>query len=144
MRDQLKRIWARVGHRGAFLALLGCYDISFGVYLYVGAPILHPLLISERTWGIVWIVAGAFLFTGVPVRRDGFQFAVTVFIKVAWAFEYLRLVFVASLPYQWARAGYWLGFALLVLTVSAWPECSRVAALAEAAEMIVRAENGPT
>ena len=144
MRDRLKQTWARVGHRGMFLALLGCYDVFFGIYLTGGAAILHPLLLPERTWGIVWIITGAFLFTGVPARRDRFQFAGAVFIKAAWALEYLRLMLITSLPYQWARAAYWLCFALLVLTVSAWPEPKPPVIIDPASSdaIIARARNG--
>jgi len=144
MRDRLKQTWARVGYRGAFLALLGCYDVFFGIYLTGGAAILHPLLLPEQTWGIIWIITGAFLFTGVPGRHDRFQFAGAVFIKAAWALEYLRLMLITSLPYQWARAAYWLCFALLVLTVSAWPEPERSGIIDPAASdaIIARARNG--
>jgi hypothetical protein len=140
----LRKLRARAGYPGAFLALLGCYDVFFGIYLYAGAAILHSLLLPERTWGIIWIITGAFLFTGVPVRHDRFQFAVAVFIKAAWALEYLRLALITSLPYQWARAAYWLCFALLVLIVSAWPEPERTGIIDPASSdaIIARARKG--
>ena len=141
MRDLVKIIWAHVGYRGTFLLLLGGYDIFFGLYLYGGGSILHALLISEKTWGITWITVGVILLTGVPFREDRIQFAAGVFIKTAWALEYVRLAFITSLPYLWARAAYWIGFALIVLLVSAWPEHKPRRIAVEVDDVITRAEN---
>jgi lysylphosphatidylglycerol synthetase-like protein (DUF2156 family) len=128
---------ARVGHRGLFLATLGLYDLFFGVYLAAGGNLEHHLLLNGRVWGWIWIVTALALFAGALVRRDRLFFAAAVFIKTAWALEYVRLTFTVE-THVWPRAAFWFAFALLVLGVSAWPEPGLRPAIAE--EAVTRAE----
>ena len=109
------------GHRGAFLAALGVYDLFFGLYLVRGGPLLAPLLLPEDAWGWCWIGTGILLACGAALRRDGLLFALAVFVKTAWALEYFRLQFQHH-PDQWIRGCYFLALAAVVVAVAAWPE----------------------
>jgi lysylphosphatidylglycerol synthetase-like protein (DUF2156 family) len=131
------RLRARVGHRGLFLATLGLYDLFFGWYLASGGNLEHQLLLNHRAWGWIWIGTAIALFCGAFTRRDRLYFAWAVFIKTAWALEYVRLTFTAE-THVWPRAAYWLALALLVTVVSAWPEPRLRPAIAE--EAVTRAE----
>ena len=115
------RAWRRLGHRGLFLVLLGVYDLFFGLYLIRGGALIAPTLLPEDAWGWAWITTGTLLIAGGTRDRDGWAFALAVFVKTAWALESFRLQFQHH-PDQWIRGCYFLALALVVLAVSSWPE----------------------
>lgn len=116
----------RTGYRGAFLACLGVYDLFYGLYLAVGAPIQHEPLIPEEAWGIVWMACGLFLMIGAFVRHDALFFAAAILIKLVWGLEFLRLDLLAHIPYDWVRCCYWLAFAGAIIVAAYWPEHIRL------------------
>ena len=113
----------RLGYRGTFLALLGIYDLFFGVFL-LGGQLQHSLLLPQPAWGTVWMVSGVVLILGgfLPLRWDTPFFAWGVLVKAAWAFEYFWLFAHAGIAFDWARGCYFLSLAVLVMLVSSWPE----------------------
>jgi len=119
------RLWAwlrrRAGHRGLALAILAAFDLARGAYLLAGAP-EHTLSFPQAWWGVIWAACGLFLLTGVPARRDRWQFAAAVLVKTAWALEYARAALASSLAYDWARTAEWLALAALVIAIAGWPE----------------------
>jgi hypothetical protein len=117
----MRGVYARIGHRGAFLAALGVSDMFFGWYLLRGAPLEHALFLPERWWGAAWVACGAALAVAAVMDRDSWAFAVAVFVKCAWAMELFRQAWL-GVPYDWTRGGYYLGLAVLVVAVSGWPE----------------------
>ena len=121
LRQAREAAWARAGHRGVFLALLGCYDIFFGWYLAAGGALQFPTVIPVMAWGIIWLTAGALLACGAAVKRDAPFFALAACLKTAWALEFFRLQAEHG-GLEWIRGAYWLALALIVLAVSAWPE----------------------
>lgn len=131
-----RAVLSRIGHRGLFLMTLGLFDVFFGMFLITGGKLQFSLELSTLAWGWIWAGVGAFLVIGAFVAKDAVFFAVAVFLKVAWALEYIRLAFVFDTR-NWTRAAYWVMFAALVLVASAWPE-PRVRASAE--EVVTRAK----
>ena len=118
----VRRAARRAGFRGGFLAIFGVFDLFYGLYLALGAPVEHDLLFGERIWGYAWMAVGVFLLTA-PLSRDGrWQFSAAAGLKMAWAMEYLRLAIFEQVPYNWIRTCYWSALALLILLVSFWPE----------------------
>ena len=99
---------------------LGLYDIFFGVYLRDRRIPKQPRPRPGRG-GWIWVGCGVFLILGMATRRDRIWFAAAALIKTAWALEYINATMNQDV-YQWPRAAYWLMFAVLVVSVSAWPE----------------------
>jgi hypothetical protein len=132
-----QKVLGRVGHRGLFLIALGLFDIFYGLYLVLGGQLQFPLQLSNQFWGWAWTGVGAALVIGAFMRRDAPFFALAVFIKTAWALEFVRLTFISD-KLQWPRAASWGCFAILVLIASAWPEPRMVPRSEEA---VTRAES---
>jgi hypothetical protein len=121
IRARLRPAARQVGHRGAFLILLGIFDIFYGAYLAAGGSLGHSLLLPERPWGWAWIGTGALLILGGTRRRDGWFFCLAAFLKLIWAGEYFRAQSLGQ-ALQWTRGAYFLAFGLIVLVISSWPE----------------------
>ena len=106
------------GHRGAFLAALGVYDLFFGLYLVRGGPLLAPLC-CPRTRGAGAGSAPDTAACGAALRRDGLRLARAVFVQTAWALEY-------PAQFQHHRTsgpgGAAPGAGCVVVAVAAWPE----------------------
>jgi hypothetical protein len=110
------------GRRGAFLAVLGVYDLFYGWFLFAGGALQRAPLLGEHTWGIIWLVTGVVLVAGSSIRRhDRLFFTAASLVKTAWAAEFLRLALI-GVPYDWARTGYWAAFAALVIVAAGWPD----------------------
>lgn len=127
-----RAVLSRIGHRGLFLMTLGLFDVFFGMFLITGGRFQFSLELSAIAWGWIWAGVGVFLVIGAFAAKDAVFFAVAVFLKVAWALEYVRLTFVFDVR-DWTRAAYWTMFAILVLVASAWPESRPVVPAEDAA-----------
>jgi len=123
----------RIGRRGLSLAVLGLMDLFFGLYLLLGGRLEYPLQLTNTQWGWAWTVIGAFLLAGAAVRRDAPWFAAAVFVKAAWAAEFVRLAFISEAG-QWPRAVFWCMLAALVLVIASWPEAPRGGTVVQRAE----------
>ena len=119
-----RRLWSRLGYRGAFLWSIAAFDVFFGWYLAAGGNMQYQLFVSERVWGVVFLSVAAVLLAGGLVRMDAAFFALPAFLKTAWAMEYFRFQFEHPDSLQWTRGAYFLVLALIVLVVSHWPEPS--------------------
>ena len=124
MRMALSKIVYKVGHRGTFLLALALFDFLFGYSIFSqpgpaqGLDFIFPL----HFWGVAWVVCGALILTGVPVRRDYFAFTVATAIKIVWSVLYIHAWVFETYPRGWVSALIWLLFALLVVIISSWPE----------------------
>src|ERR1700747_731043 len=89
---RIRNVVYRVGHRGTFLLFLAIFDFLFGYSLYTepGPAASLNFFFPLHIWGIVWIVAGTILLSGVAVRRDYVQFTAATLIKAIWAVLYIR------------------------------------------------------
>jgi len=126
VRQLTQRIWARTGRRGTFLLITGTADILVGTYLLATGlpPAPYDLAIRQAIWGGIWIAVGVLLFTGAFTRRDRWQFATAVFLKMAWALEFARLA-IDDGGWLWLVTAAWIMVAAAVLLVSSWPEPDR-------------------
>jgi hypothetical protein len=114
----------RFSHRGAFLMLVGIYDVFYSLYLLANGSLQAVAGLSEYAWGIIWLTTGVVLILGSTIvwrkkRFDGVFFALAIGIKVAWAMQYFRLEQLRY-PLEWIRGAYFLIFALIVLLASSW------------------------
>ena len=114
-------LWRHAGYRGMFLLLLAAFDVFYGLYLVLGAPLQFAPLIPERAWGIIWLAVAAALAEGALLGERRWHFALAVALKTAWAMEFFRLQHLHG-SLEWTRGGYFLALAGLVLLASAWPE----------------------
>jgi hypothetical protein len=119
IRRWCRTLGRRFGYRGAFLLLLGIYDIFFGIFLVRGALIGHELYIPEKWWGVIWIVIGIALLAGSLIKHNQLFFALAVRIKMTWALEYFNPKDAGT---QWTRGVYTLALAGIVVLIASWPE----------------------
>jgi len=120
-RDAAVRLRRRTGFRGAFLILLGTFDAFYGWYLVTMGSLEYPLLIPERTWGIIWLAIGVILAAGSQTIADRWFYTLATALKIAWAAEFFRIQYVHD-GGQWTRGAYFLALGLIVVLVSSWPE----------------------
>lgn len=119
----MKAIWDRIGRRGAFLAFLAILDIVYGYSLFVQpGPLPLDLILSAKSWSIVWLVVGVICASGVFLRQDWPQYTVASAMKAAWGALFLDLWLVHGYPRGWASAIVWLSFAATVALIGSWPE----------------------
>jgi hypothetical protein len=126
----------RIGRRGTVLLTAGVADIVYGIALLrpTAAPELSwwPASVGQlggvplHVWGVVWIVAGVFVLTGVSRRRtDWPQYAVEVGLTAGWAFEAAVYSF-ATRPFDvWGPVVVYTALALILVIVSGWEEPRR-------------------
>jgi hypothetical protein len=133
------KIWNRLGFRGAFLALLGLFDVFYGLSLLVGGLVQVAFPLGIHTWGWIWIGTGFFLMTGSLVKTDRWQFGWAVFVKILWAMTFFYMEIIYTIPWDWLRGLYWGIAGIIILLISAWPEPVKYI---ENDDIIARAENG--
>lgn len=121
LKTRLRATCRALGHRGGFLVLLGAYDLFFGSYLIAGGPLIAATLLSEHAWGWIWLTVGTALIIGGTRQKDQWFYALSAFLKCAWAAEFFRLELLGYHG-QWLRGCYYLAFALIVVVVASWPE----------------------
>lgn len=119
-----KWIARRAGRRGAFLAFLAILDwcVGFSLYATEAPQRLQDLWLPWQAWGIIWLVMGCICASGVFVRHDRIQFALSAMFKVAWGLLYLNVWLVQDVPRGWVSVVIWLSFAATVFLISGWPE----------------------
>lgn len=129
-----------IGRRGAVLILLACVDIAYGTAMIISRPVTMRYAptwwpaslgvlagVSVRIWGIVWVVVGLFLITGIFRIWRGFhgarwQFATEVALKSWWALAAFWHWWKFPSPGGWGPAATYLGVAGLVILVTGWQE----------------------
>jgi hypothetical protein len=129
----LRRARARLGRRGAVLALKGLMATLYG-YGQLIQPIpdrsgLHLLLhlMPLHGWAIAWICAGAVALTCAPMGqgKDWPGFTAVWLISVPWSLTYLASWWpLGDNPRGWITAAIFGAFGLVCLTVVGWPEPS--------------------
>jgi hypothetical protein len=126
------RLRARIGRRGALLAVVAGVDVAYGTALATtswtfraGAPGWWPAALGGmfgvpvQEWGLLWIVVGLFLLTGVPRRMpDWPHFAVAIALWSWWAFA--AVVYGAA--GTWGPGAIYAGMVLLVLIAAGWED----------------------
>ena len=115
----------KIGFRGSFLLFLSILDVVYGTAILQisnHSPLAHLFTISTQAVGIVWIVVGVYLLTGVFVRNDRFQFAVAAMLKSIWCLEFIHIWIDNRIPNAWQSVAVWGAFAAVTILISFWPE----------------------
>lgn len=79
------------------------------------------LVLSQTAWAWWWIGMAPVNLVGAFVARDRMFFALSGFLKTAWAAAWLGAYF-EGFPRAWVSAAIWGSFAAVVLLISTWPE----------------------
>jgi hypothetical protein len=129
------RVLARIGRRGAMLVVLSVIDIVYGLAMFLTdlvfyaepqwwpASIYSMFGLSVGIWGVVWMVVGAFLLTGIPKHiPDSIHFGAAVALWVWWAFAAMVYYFTTFSPGTWGPAAVYAGFSLLILIAAGWED----------------------
>lgn len=126
---ELDRTWFKhePGRRGFLLLILGCQEILYGTALInstYGAwwPASKGELagISVDTWGIIWIGFGIFLFTGIYLTRDKYQFAAAMFLNSLWGMLAFYFAVASGIGGLWGPASTYIAISTIVLLSSGW------------------------
>jgi hypothetical protein len=119
-----RRILRRVGHRGAFLAVL---DAGFG-YSLLGEPSAvqqaQDLALPLPAWGWLWIGVGVVcaVYAFTRPARDTPAFGIAAALKFAWAAAEIRAGLLAPEPRWWVSPMIFGTFALTTIVIASWPE----------------------
>lgn len=144
-----------LGRRPVLLLLLGVVNVIYGAALLVAnnagyinrwwttarwwpAAQGEMLGIDIAWWGIVWIVVGAILMSGIFTRADRHLFAAQMLLTSVWAFGSLYWAFTTSSPGLWGQAAHYVGLSATVLLAAGWAEPPKII------EEPMEASGGPT
>jgi len=116
----------RIGHRGAFLALVAAAFILYGLGLFYEPSSYHhaDFFLSFEWWPRIFFATGAAMFlTGVSgPTRDSYAFGVSAFISAWWAIRWFHSWIVEGVPGDWPVAFTWVLISAIILLVATWPE----------------------
>ena len=121
----MKNLIHKAGYRGAVLLFLAMLDILYGYSLIAdpSAPLSYlNLVLPLHVWFYLWVGIGVFLLTGVLTRYDRIHFALSAFLKAAWASAWLYVLIYQHFPRSWISVVIWAAFAILTVIISFWPE----------------------
>jgi hypothetical protein len=123
----LRRLKERIGHRGAFLALLGLAYIFYGLRLYVEPAFTNEnLLLSIHAWVYVWIVTGGFIFLRAFSKHDRYAFMLATFIGGWWSGRWFYIWIYHHVSVAWPESFLWFMITLAIFTISSWSEKTEV------------------
>jgi hypothetical protein len=128
-----RRIAARAGRRGSFLAFLAILDLAYGYSLFY-APAgerVFDLFLPWQVWGIAWAAVGLLCAARVLAARDRIAFTAAACIKAAWALLFADVWIFQHYPAGWVSVVVWAAFGGAVLIISGWPEPPRAATASE-------------
>lgn len=121
----MRRLWHRVGRRGAFLGFLAILDGLIGYSLLTlpaaEAGALHTGL-PLSWWAGAWLTVGAVCAVGAFVPRDFAAYALAAGMMVLWAGVTAAAWFTYHTPQGWVGVVIWMMFATITLLISSWPE----------------------
>lgn len=113
----------RVGHRGAFLLFLTLLDLLYGFAMVTNQVSDVPItFLSWHEWGMLWMAAGVFIFTGVASKVDKAQYTVAIILKTAWAAALIVDSWDNHIVGGWVDAAVWGMVVAVVFLISSWPE----------------------
>jgi hypothetical protein len=114
----------RIGHRGAFLILLGLSFILYGlgIYQWPDADRHVDLFLPYLNWAYIWIATGGFAILFAFSKRDKWAFAVTSLVSAWWALRWLHVWIVEHYSAALFPAGTWILISCIIVVVSTWPD----------------------
>lgn len=127
-------IYARLGHRGLFMLLLGGIEVIYGAGLLAAAGHDHvrehwwPASVQELggfpldTWGIIWCAIGVICLASAWSKADRIAYAAAALLNTGWAILAVHRWLTTGEAGAWAPAAIYTGIAGGVLLVSGWPE----------------------
>jgi hypothetical protein len=120
----MKKILARIGHRGAFLLLTGFAFIFYGLGLKYSPPVFDlDLFLTLNQWVWVWIITGIISIAGSfdGIKFDKMSFGFATVICSWWA---IKLLWVGIYHNSTARypALLWIIISGILVIVASWPE----------------------
>lgn len=124
---------ARLGRRGAALAILGSAKVSFGFgYVFDSDPTPDGLELLTRwapiqCWASIWVVCGLTAFTSAWLRegRDWIGFFAALIPPLVWGSAFLWSGVLGSYPRGIALAAWFaFGHVILILWAATVPEYS--------------------
>jgi hypothetical protein len=119
----MKTILYNMGHRGAFLFLLGLSYILYGSELNsILIGVNSTLILTLHQWVFVWIVSGGLIIAGSFGRGDRCAFSLAAFIAGWWSAQWAWLWIVHGNNHVWPISALWAIVACIVLLISTWPE----------------------
>lgn len=131
MRRTLSR---HIGHRGAFLILVGTAWIVYGASITTASGHRHGLTLllqvcSLAGWASLWILAGVIALACGPLRRPGRDtagFVALIIPPMVWGTSNLVSWWpIGDDGRGWAGSLIWFIVALTVAIVASWPELPR-------------------
>ena len=126
--SMLKNLGRRIGRRGSYLLFLAMLDILYGYSLiitdrYGASRTKIDLLLSNKTWSVIWVVVGLICLWQAFVKLDRLAFIAEVNIMTTWGLiMFWSWAFTPTDPYGWISGTIFGGFAMLSAIVSFWPE----------------------
>lgn len=123
---------ARVGRRGAFLAL---FAVIYGLigYSFLFTPVTPQVqkalqfaldVMPLQGWGVTWLTAAALMLVSALLRtgRDWIGFTAAMLLPYSWALLFLLAWQNNDLPRGWVSAALYAALAAAVGVVAGWPE----------------------
>lgn len=126
MLRRVKRfVFYSIGHRGAFLMLLGVAFIFYGLGIRYQPSAYDPypyIYLPWPDWAYIWIGAGIAALIGAFRKIDRVSFTVATMVSTLWSAKWFYVAF--KLPTQglWATGFTWAVITGIILIVATWPE----------------------
>ena len=124
------RVSRRIGHRGAFLALVALAFVLYGLGLFYEPGELHHIdfFLSFNWWPRMFFATGVAMFlTGVSrPKKDSYAFGIASFLSAWWAIRWYHVwIIEGGDSGAWPVALMWTVIAAIILLVSTWPEARK-------------------
>jgi len=120
---RLYNIGYNIGHRGAFLILLGMSYIFYGFsFKYFPIHAKTDLGFSLHTWFWIWMITGTFCVARAFGPSDRFAYGLAALASAAWSTRWLIIWIFSSEDHAWSISALWALITCAILLVSTWQE----------------------
>ena len=122
----LKRfVFYSVGHRGAFLLLLGVAFVFYGLGIHYQPTSFdsYPFIyLPWPDWALIWIGTGIVALVGAFRRIDRWSFTASTVTSLLWSAKWFYVSF--RLPHSglWTTGFTWAVITGIIFIVATWPE----------------------
>jgi hypothetical protein len=113
-----------VGHRGAFLLLLGLAFIAYGLGVaFTDFFNRYPyIFVPWELWAWIWVATGITCLIGAFRFVDRMSFAIASCVSCLWAAKWFYVELHLPSSGTWTTGALWLVIAGIIAIVSTWPE----------------------
>lgn len=127
------RLSRRIGFRGRVLLIIALTQIAYGAAQIIGGHQAVPaawwpvsqgqvLGMPVQLTGLVWVIVGTVVATGVWHPHDRWHYALAVLLTGSWAVAAGLYWLGSGVPGSWGPAVIYTGNAAAILVISGWPE----------------------